>query len=125
MKNRASLVLIELCIMLLVLAVSAAVCLRIFLWADQTSKDNAARDMAVIQMQSVAETIKGFGSLEEGAKAIGATQRTEAWIVAGEDYEIRITPLADEKENLGSALLEAVCGDTVLMRFTVSWQEVA
>lgn len=125
MKNRASLVLIELCTMLLVLALAAALCLRIFVWADQSAKENAVRDVALVRMQTVAEKIKATGNIEEAAKAMGAIRDGNGWCIAAGNYEIKITPMDDLEETLGSAHLEAVYRERVLVSFSVCWQEVA
>lgn len=125
MKNRASLALMELCVMLLVLALAAALCLRIFVWADQRAKESEARDLAVVQMQTVAEKIKAMGSAEAAAKAMGAAKIPDGWCIVTENYEIRITAMDDREENLGTARLEAVYRDQVMVSFSVCWQEVA
>lgn len=125
MKNKSSLALIELCIMLLVLALASALCLRIFAWAEQRAKENAARDLALVQMQSVAEKIKAAGNIEEVTKTMETTWDGNSWRIDGEDYEIRIMPMEDQEENLGCAYLEAIYRDAVLASFSVSWQEVA
>ncbi len=125
MKSRVSLALTELCIMLLVLAFAAALCLRVFLWADETARQNTARDAALIHMQSVAELLKVTGSPEAVATQMSGAQRSGHWYIPAETYEIRMLPAEASGEALGSVYLEAVYQDTVLISFPVSWQEVA
>ena len=64
MKSKAPLALIELVIMILIFAVSAALCLKAFMWAQQQAKDIALRDIAILQVQNSAELVKaGRGDL--------------------------------------------------------------
>ncbi len=58
MKTKATLSLLEQCVMLLVFALAAALCLKGFLWAGQTARDNADRDGAVLCAQNAAEAFK-------------------------------------------------------------------
>jgi hypothetical protein len=125
MKSKVSLVLTELCIMLLVLAVAAVLCLRVFVWAEDRSGQNAARDAALIQMQSVAELLKATGDPEETARSMNGSKSGDHWYIPMETYEIRILPAQTEGASPPLVYLEAVYRDTVLIRFPVSWQEVA
>lgn len=125
MKSKVSLMLTELCIMLLTLALAAALCLRIFLWADQTSRESAARDAALIHMQGVAEMLKATGSPEATVTAMAGANKGDFWYIPTETYEIRIIPADPQAENLRSVYLEALYQDDLLIRFPVYWQEVA
>ena len=69
MKNKASLVLMEQLIMILVFALAAAVCLKAFAWADRTSREIRQQSEAAILCQNAAEAIKAAGSLEEAELA--------------------------------------------------------
>lgn len=125
MKSKVSLALTELCVMLLVLALASALCLRVFVWADETSQKSAARDDALIYMQSVAEMLKATGSPEDTVLALGGSRTENYWQIPGEIFDIRIIATETAEDNLRSVSLEAVYQDTVLIRFPVSWQEVA
>lgn len=75
MRNKSILVLIEHIVMLLVFALAAAVCLRMFGLSGKLSRTYEARDRAVLAAQNAAELIKqngieGFAELT-GAKADG------------------------------------------------------
>ncbi len=61
MKRRASLTMMEQGVMLLVFALAAALCLKAFLWADTTAKENADRDLAVLCAQNAAQHFKLTG----------------------------------------------------------------
>ena len=48
MRSKAPLVLMEQAVMVLVFALAAALCLRAFVWSDQLSRQNEARDRAPV-----------------------------------------------------------------------------
>ncbi len=58
MKNKTPLMLIEQVVMILVLAIASAVCVRAFLWANQKSAAQIEKDNAYICAQSAAELLK-------------------------------------------------------------------
>lgn len=128
MKNKASLVLLEQLVMILVFSLAAAVCLRIFVWSDQTSRELELRDRAVVLCQNAAETLKAEGALEAGAEALGTVLQDNIWSVSC-DGEIRLE-LEEKKSGipgLGAAEIRAVAVKTeeVLFSITAGWQEVA
>lgn len=125
MKSKAPLALIELSIMLLVLALASALCLRIFVWADTRSRENSVRDTALVQMQSAAETLKEAGDCEEAAKRFGGTWDGITWQIPCEIYTIRVIPEATGQVHLCGATVEAVYRKQVIVSFSVYWQEVA
>ena len=61
MRNKSILVLIEHMVMLLVFALAAAVCLRIFALSGKLSRTYEATDRAVFEAQNAAELIKRNG----------------------------------------------------------------
>lgn len=65
MKSRASLVLMEQLIMVLIFALAAAMCLRILVKADRLCEETARRDEAVLLAQNAAESLKSCGDPEE------------------------------------------------------------
>lgn len=74
MRNKAYLGLIEQLIMLLVFALTAAVCLQAFAWANSYSSRMEAVDSAVIIAQSAAEMIRSDDGDTELALANAAKQ---------------------------------------------------
>ena len=89
MRNKSTLVLIEHMIMLLVFALAAAVCLRLFALAGKMSRTNEATDRAVLVAQNAAEQIKRDGirrfAEQTGAKA----ERGTAWsLFYDENWEL-------------------------------------
>lgn len=61
MRNKSTLVLIEHMVMLLVFALAAAVCLRMFALSGKLSRTYEATDRAVLAAQNAAEWIKQNG----------------------------------------------------------------
>ncbi len=74
MKSKAPLALIEQTIMILVFALAAALCLRVFVWSEQTSKRDINRDRAVVEAQNAAEILKSEG--QKGVDEPAALQST-------------------------------------------------
>ena len=60
MKNKTPLPLMEQLIMILVFALSAALCLQGFALADHLSRQQKSREKAVVIAQNIAETLKAF-----------------------------------------------------------------
>ena len=58
MRSKAPLVLMEQLIMVLVFAIAAALCLRVFAGSGNLSKQYEMTDRAVLEAQSVAESLK-------------------------------------------------------------------
>lgn len=61
MKSKASLFLMEQLVMVLVFALAAALCLNIFVRANEISAQTACRDEAMIIAQNAAEALKNSG----------------------------------------------------------------
>ncbi|MBQ3076511.1 MAG: hypothetical protein IJC43_01510 [Clostridia bacterium] len=61
MRSKTPLAMMEQALMLLVFALAAALCLRAFVWSDSLSRQNAARDRAVVEAQNAAELLKHTG----------------------------------------------------------------
>ena len=136
MKRSASLVLVELLIMLTVFAVAAALCLRAFVWSDNNSKQSAAEDFALIQTQNAAETLKHYrGDFSLAARDYGGQWDGNSWNVSYNDswnvtaeqavYFLQVMPISCETDYLGQARLTVVDGEgSVLAELSVCWQEV-
>jgi len=65
MKSKASLLLMEQLAMVLVFALAAALCLRIFVRADEISIQNGRQDRAVMIAQNAAELLKSGADEED------------------------------------------------------------
>lgn len=136
MRNKAPLALMEQTVMLLVFALAAALCLRAFAWADQISRENAARDEAVFRAQNAAQILKSCGGDYMAAAGLGGgSWNGEMWHIcygsdwnetAGEGaYRLEVMPCTERVERLGEAAVR-VCdaAGRELVKLNVSWQEV-
>jgi hypothetical protein len=137
MKRNASLALIEQVIMLLILIVAAALCLRAFAWSDQQSLHYTDRDRAMVELQSAAEILKTHsGDFSAAAASYGGRATQTQWVLDFDEnwnitatsgtYRICATAIACDVDYLGSATLtvQPVVGD-IFAELTISWQEVA
>ena len=124
MRNKAPLALLEQILMLLIFALAAVICLRVFLWSDDTSRHSARRDEALIHAQTVAETLKAHGGdFAAAAAALHGTVEDGALVIDGEDYTLRAEKEAPAPY-LGRAEIAAEAGGEVLFTLPVAWQEV-
>ena len=125
-------------VMVLVFALAAAVCLRVFAFSNQMSERNKDIDHAVLLAQNTAEAIKAYGGVEEAAEAVGGAVLQTAWrsyydadLKCVPDqisacYEVNAFPQNSDVEGLGQADIDVFrWGDQEpLFRITVAWQEV-
>lgn len=136
MRNKTPLALMEQLIMLLVFALAAALCLKAFLWSDQTGQALSARDEAVLRTRNAAELVKYYrGDLALAADETGAVQPglweigyDENWqeVSGSPTYLLRATLVEDDIPLLGRAEIELLHPDgTILSALDVCWQEVA
>ena len=138
MKNKAPLSLMEQLIMLLVFALSAALCLQIYVFSGQISRRSEARSHAVTAVQNAAESVKACrGNTSRYPQLLGGAGTGELWEIGYDDfwqevpplqasYRVLITPEVTPLPTLGRASVSAVTkSDDVLFSVTVSWQEVA
>lgn len=125
MRSRASLVIIEQVVMLLVFALAAALCLKAFVWADTESADVFTRDKALLQAQSAAEVIKSCrGDMSAAAEIMGGSVYADGWTIDYDEYVLSVTPAEDELQYMSSAEV-CVYEDTQLITsLKVAWQEV-
>ena len=135
MKRSASLLLMELTIMLLVFALAAALCVQAFVWADNSSRQSAKEDMALLQAQNAAEVLKHCrGDLAQATKIHGGNLEG-VWTISYNDqweitdgtgvYLLRVEPVVTEQNFLGQAkLMVRDEAGGVLAELSVCWQEV-
>lgn len=137
MRSRAPLALMEQTVMVLVFALAAAVCLRVFVWSDTRSLRDEARDQAVLYAQSAAEVLKHCrGDVDLASAQLGGSWDGSAWtIVFGKDwnqnsdqpaYLLSVRPEDSGQPYLGQAqvVVENVGGER-LFSLTICWQEVS
>ena len=126
MKNKAPLPLMEQLIMILVFALTAALCLQGFSLADRISRRQQARQEAVILAQNTAELLK----YTHGDYDSIAAQQNGEWdeqcltIFYDGDKQLHIIPQETTSPFLGSAQIRVTHLEDILFELTVSWQEV-
>lgn len=125
MKNKASLVLLEQLVMILVFSLAAVLCLRLFAWSDQTSREMEQRDEAVIFCQNTVETIKAAGNLEQAVEILGARQQEGIFVLWSGDVRLEIREIPSAIPGLEQAELCAFHGnsDEILCSIATGWQE--
>jgi len=108
MKNKASLMLMELLIMVLVFSLATAICLRLFVAADRLSEEISRQDRAVILAQNAAEALKA-----------GKTPKTTL-----EELTLTVDKVSSGIPGLNQAEITVYHGKTVVFSLTTGWQEV-
>lgn len=128
MKNRAALVLMEQLIVILVFALSAALCLLAFSHAHRLSAETARQDRAVELAATGCELLKAHrGDLESAAEILDGDLRDGVLLVSREDLSMEIRILDTGTSGFGQAdvrISEEQTG-VFLYSLTVSWQEVS
>lgn len=120
MRSKAPLALMELMIMLTVFALAAALCISVFLFADDLSAVSAERDGAAAVVQNTAELVK-VNKGGEGAAYDENWQQTDEENAA---YRVIVSPIETDNELLGSAEVYAENAEGErIFGVTVSWQE--
>lgn len=138
-RSKVPLVLMEQLVMLLVFALAAAVCLRIFVFADRTSRQVQDRDRAAELVQNTAEVLqRTAGDFSRSAALLEARHWDDnnlmidydsEWAATGGDvrYTLRASRVPSDISLLGKA--EVWCLDETegqeLFRVEIAWQEVA
>ena len=136
MKNKAPLALMEQLVMILVFALTAALCLQIFVFSNTLSVDGETRDHAVCAVQNAAEAIKlcagdyeamtavHGGETEEDGWRIGYDENWQAVPAAQASYTVEAKSVKTEQPLLGSAQVTArSASGRELFEVTVCWQE--
>ena len=85
MRSKAPLVLMEQLVMLLVFALAAAVCIRVFALSERIAKDNAALDRAVQEAEQAAELWKSSGGDGAALEAAGFAAVESGWELRCDD----------------------------------------
>lgn len=114
MKNKTSLLLMEQLVMVLVFALAAALCLTVFVKADQISRETIRRDEAVLLAQNAAQVLKATSGDKERAIATAAES----------GYRMEIERI-DTQSLLGQAEIRVWQEDELVFSLCVGWQEVA
>lgn len=113
--------------MVLIFAVSAALCLQAFVWSDMTSSEIAERDSAILHGETVAEVVKVCRGDFDAAAGILDGENSEGVLRVYFDGELCAQASLTETENplLGMADIAVTDGaEQELFALTVCWQEV-
>ena len=127
MKNKAPLALIELTVMVLIFAVSAALCLQAFVWSDMKSSEIAERDSAILHGETVAEVVKACRGDFDAAAGLLEGETADDGLRVYFDGELcaQARLAATENPLLGMADITVTDGaGQELFALTVCWQEV-
>lgn len=126
MKNRTSLVLMEQLVMVLVFALAAALCLGVFVKADQISRETARRDEAVLLAQNGAEVLKSCaGDLQKTADILDGTSSNAGVTVISGVYTLEIELEDSGILGLGQARICVYVEEEPIFTLRTGWQEVA
>lgn len=113
MKHKASLVLMEQLVMILVFSLAAALCLQVFGKARAISEETARRDRSVVLARNAAQLLKATKGDAEAAEALGT-----------EGYRVTVTSLESRQPGLAVAEIEVFFEETELFSLETGWQEV-
>ena len=124
MKNRTSLLLMEQLVMVLVFAIAAAVCLRLFGAAWQINRQTELRSEAAVLAQNGAEAVKGCqGDLEKAGMILDGETNGDVLTVSDGELVMQIIRLPDSLPGLGQAQIRVMQEQEELFFLAVSWQE--
>ncbi|MBR0417388.1 MAG: hypothetical protein IJI56_06225 [Firmicutes bacterium] len=145
MKNRTSLTLLEMLIMIMVLALAAALCLRAFVYSGKLSKEDRMKAEALSFAQNAAELLKYHkGDAEKAFSEMGCTYNGSSPVMLNEDWEdcglieyngaykldgfkyiVLLKQNTGDDPLLGQTLITVMNAenDTVLCRINAAWQE--
>lgn len=113
MKSKASLLLMEQLVMVLVFALAAALCLQTFAQAKVISEETARRDQAVTLAQNAAELLKATGGDLEAAETLSQN-----------GYRVSVSKQPEALPGLTRAEIQVFFGETALFSLETGWQEV-
>lgn len=124
-------------IMLLVFALAAAVCLRVFALAGDISDELERKGNAVTAVQNIAESLKiNGGDLEKHAEFYGGSIKDGVWKMfydsewfpcdeENSEFYAEVSPAESENDFLGKARIFASTADgEIIFEITAAWQEV-
>ena len=120
MKDKATLTLMELLIMVLVFSLAAALCLKAFVWSTQKTRENRIVAEAAVAAQTTAESLKAARHAEAGSVTYD-----EKWQPAEDGcYVMKTEPFSGTLLGGAEITVEDRMGNE-LCRLTVRWQEDA
>lgn len=112
MKNKTSLQLMEYLVMILVFALSAAICLLIFFKAEAISNTSAQLDGAVVLAQNTAEFLKASSGDMESARAFALPP-----------YRLEFVEQAASHPTLQEVQIQVYIKNDLMFSLNTGWQE--
>ena len=137
MRSKAPLALMEQAVMVLVFALAAVLCLRVFVRSDIDSKNGTARDRAAEAAQSAAEVLKHEGGPDQESADILGGEYEDGIITVNYDgdwertednprYILTAVKKDSGEELLGLADIQVKESDgKILFELSVGWQKGA
>ena len=113
MKHKASLVLMEQLVMILVFALAAALCLQVFGKAREISVETARRDQAVVLARNAAELLKATDGDVSAAQALSR-----------DGYRVTVLTIPASVPGLSCAEIVVSFAEETLFSLETGWQEV-
>lgn len=124
MRGKSPLVIMELCIMLLVFAIAAALCLGCFALAEDISAESERRDQAVSMAQNCAESIKAAdGDLAAAAEIMGGSWDGESLTLQQGELSLSAAETESGHELLGLAHIRVDFGGESIFAIDCPWQK--
>lgn len=128
MKSKTPLVLIEQTIMILIFAVSAAVCLRVFAYSENMSRAMEIRDRAFVHAANTAEVLKNVhGDIGRASEILHAENDGRIMKYSDEDESYEFIVVSEKTESgtdkLGRATITVFCEGSEAAGLEVCWQE--
>lgn len=112
MKSKASLVLMEMLVMVLVFALAAGLCLQSFAKAREISDQTSRKDAASLLAQNAAELLKATGGDVEKAGSLSEGS-----------FHLEIRKEDPQIPGLGQAEISVYDGELLLLSLRIGWQE--
>lgn len=110
-------------IMILVFAMTAALCLQGFSATNKMSQRQEQMSRAVVLAQNAAETLKGTGGDYEALAKMTDTVYND--LTNAEPYYLTVTPMETADPLLGSACVQVFFEEELIFEISVAWQEVS
>ena len=145
MKHRTSLTLLEPLLMIMVLALAAALCIRAFAYSGRLSKEDRIKAEAMAKAQNAAELVKYYkGDIKEAFEKMGWTYldgfgaelnsdwddcKVESYLngvrLVDLKYHVLVSPGSADDPYLGTLLITVLDAKTdgVICSIEAAWQE--
>lgn len=126
MRNKASLVLMEQLVMLLVFAIAAAVCLNIFVKSKEISNSVEQRETAALMAQNTAELLKSSGGdFAYAALILDGSAKGDSLSLVQDEFSLNARKLPSVQSGLGQALIEVSYAGEPVFSLELGYREAA